>query len=326
LVAGPIERAVNLLPQLTRPRSPTSAQMGEAAWLIAWGYFMKVFVADNLAPMVDRVFGAPAPTGVEVLVAVYAFTLQVYCDFAGYSNIARGVSKLMGIDLMLNFDLPLFSRTPQERWSRWHISLSSWLRDYLYIPLGGSRGPQWAVNRNLFTTMLLGGLWHGASWNRVLWGAYEGALLVGQRFITLRLGLRRHPTPSDAVPDAPLGMLAALRGLGMGTRNLLLVLVNLHLFCLGLLVFRSHSLSQAWQMLGAVLSDFGHFATAMVSPLSLLYYSALLIAVEVVQYVKRDHLFVTRLPQPAQGIAYGLIAYLVLMHGATSEAFFYFQF
>ena len=141
LVAGPILRASRLLPQIIAPRTITPEQMRDGAWLIAWGFFQKIFVADNLAPLANAVFEPGAhPTGINVLLGVYAFAFQIYGDFAGYSNIARGMSKLMGIELIENFRFPYFVRTPQAFWRNWHISLSTWLRDYLYIPLGGNRG------------------------------------------------------------------------------------------------------------------------------------------------------------------------------------------
>jgi len=179
LVAGPILRASRLLPQIATPRTVSREQMCDGLWLIAWGFFQKIFVADNLASLVNMVFDPAAkPTGVNVLLGAYGFAFQIYGDFAGYSNIARGTSKLMGIELIENFRFPYFVRTPQEFWRHWHISLSTWLRDYLYIPLGGNRGSAARTNCNLLITMVLGGLWHGAAWTFVLWGAVHGAYLA----------------------------------------------------------------------------------------------------------------------------------------------------
>ena len=169
-------------PHRSTDRGRSRASSCETArWLIAWGYFQKIFVADNLARSSRRRSSIQrlAQTGINILLGVYAFAFQIYGDFAGYSNIARGTSKLMGIELI--DELP-FSRTwsgsPQAFWRNWHISLSTWLRDYLYIPLGGSRGSEWNTRRNLFITMVLGGLWHGAAWTFVVWGVYQGALLI----------------------------------------------------------------------------------------------------------------------------------------------------
>src|SRR5690606_31155747 len=135
-------------------------------WLILWGLYKKVFVADNLAKIVDPVYSDPSSaTGFLILIATYAFAFQIYADFSGYTDIARGTAKLMGFDIMLNFKLPYFATDPSDFWKRWHISLSQWLRDYLYIPLGGNRLGEWLTCRNLMITMALGGLWHGAAWN-----------------------------------------------------------------------------------------------------------------------------------------------------------------
>ncbi len=179
LVAGPIERAGHLMPQFETVLPVTFAMVRSGALLFAWGLFQKIVVADNLAPLSDAVFDAPqGKSGAATVVGILAFSLQIYGDFGGYSNMARGVARVLGFDLMANFNLPYFARTPQEFWQRWHISLSRWLRDYLYIPLGGSREGEAATARNLMITMLLGGLWHGAAWTFVVWGAFHGAIQV----------------------------------------------------------------------------------------------------------------------------------------------------
>ena len=182
LVAGPIERARHLMPQFETVRPIDREMITTGALLFTWGLYKKVAIADNLAPLVNAVFNEPAghTTG-AYLAAVLGFTFQIYCDFSGYSDMARGLARCLGFDLMANFNLPYFARTPSEFWRRWHISLSSWLRDYLYIPLGGNRGSALRVNYNLMLTMLLGGLWHGASWTFVVWGGIHGAILVVYR-------------------------------------------------------------------------------------------------------------------------------------------------
>lgn len=184
LVAGPIERASHLLPEICNPRTLKVKQTVDGIGLIGYGLFKKVVIADGLAGAVDAVYGTSgAVSSVDIAIATLFFALQIYCDFSGYTDIARGASKMLGIELMLNFRLPYFSRSPSEFWQRWHISLSSWLRDYLYIPLGGNRGGTFATYKNLMATMLLGGLWHGAAWNFVLWGGYHGFLLCVYRAI-----------------------------------------------------------------------------------------------------------------------------------------------
>jgi D-alanyl-lipoteichoic acid acyltransferase DltB (MBOAT superfamily) len=185
LVAGPIERGSDMLPQLHRRRELSLARLYEGSWLILWGLFKKVFVADNAATIVDLAFGdAGALSRGEAALGLYAFALQIYGDFSGYTDIARGTAKMLGFDFRLNFARPYLAVDPSDFWRRWHISLSSWLRDYLYVSLGGNRRGAWLTARNLILTMLLGGLWHGASWTFVLWGGYHGALLVAHRALS----------------------------------------------------------------------------------------------------------------------------------------------
>ncbi|MDD5618277.1 MAG: MBOAT family protein [Candidatus Omnitrophica bacterium] len=181
LVAGPIERAHNLLPQVEEFKGLklTRAGLRVAMVLLLMGYIKKVLVSDNIAPITDRYFSNFAELGsIYALSGVILFSFQIYFDFSGYSDIARGLAKFFGIELMHNFKQPYLAVSPSDFWRRWHISLSSWLRDYLYIPLGGNRKGKHRTNVNLMTTMLLGGLWHGASWNFVLWGGLHGMYLV----------------------------------------------------------------------------------------------------------------------------------------------------
>jgi alginate O-acetyltransferase complex protein AlgI len=171
LVAGPIERASRLLPQLREQFFLRSHQVQSGFQLALWGLFLKVVVADWLSLFVNAVYGAPEGHGRVVLAAAtYGFALQIYCDFSGYSSIAIGVARMFGIDLMENFRRPYLSTSIRDFWRRWHISLSTWLRDYLYISVGGNRHGELRTYLSLMITMLLGGLWHGASWNFVIWG------------------------------------------------------------------------------------------------------------------------------------------------------------
>jgi alginate O-acetyltransferase complex protein AlgI len=147
-------------------------------YLIVVGFFKKVAIADGVSPIVDQIFSSSGRvTWIDVVVGTALFAVQIYCDFSRYTDIARGISKLFGINMIVNFDQPYFATNPQDFWRRWHISLSTWLRDYLYVPLGGNHGNLAFVCRNLMITMLLGGLWHGAAWNFVLWGLYQGGAL-----------------------------------------------------------------------------------------------------------------------------------------------------
>jgi len=181
LVAGPIERGGHLLPQFSQTRTIARTMVIEGLWLMIWGMFKKVVVADNLAPLVEMVYHAPPNSSPMVILATIAFGLQIYGDFSGYSDIARGIARVLGFELMLNFNLPYLATNPRDFWRRWHISLSTWLRDYLYISLGGNRLGRTRTALNLWLTMLLGGLWHGAAWNYVLWGCWHGGGLVAHR-------------------------------------------------------------------------------------------------------------------------------------------------
>ena len=187
LVAGPIVRAKDFLPQLHKKIKLDSQQIQRGVWLIFLGLFKKIIIADLLGYLVvDDVFENPsAYSSVDLLVSLYAYTFQIYCDFSGYSDIAIGIALMLGFKLPANFNRPYLAQSPSDFWKRWHISLSSWLRDYLYISLGGNRGKKWFVMRNLVLTMLLGGLWHGAAWNFVLWGLFHGLILVTTRWVVV---------------------------------------------------------------------------------------------------------------------------------------------
>jgi len=306
LVAGPILRATRLLPQIATPRHTTSAQIPEGLWLIAWGFFQKIFVADNLAPLAARIF-APGSheTGINVLLGTYAFAFQIYGDFAGYSNIARGTSKLMGIELIENFRFPYLVLTPQEFWRHWHISLSTWLRDYLYIPLGGNRGPAWKTQRNLLITMLLGGLWHGAAWTFVLWGLYQGLLLIAYRPVAASI--------------------AAIRG---RAGRFAAWWMMFHLTCVGWMIFRAPSLGGLVSLAESLFANFAPAsvdAAGLLAPL-LLYTSPLLI-IHALEARADDVLVVTRMPVAARYMVYVATTYLILLFGNFGGSeFIYFQF
>ncbi|MEO2169827.1 MAG: MBOAT family O-acyltransferase, partial [bacterium] len=199
LIAGPILRGRELLPQIEEGGRPTADRNRRGIWLIGVGLLKKVVFGDFLlAPLVDAVYGNPGVTSAPMhLVATYAFAFQIYFDFSGYTDMARGIALLLGYELPLNFEEPYLSRNPTEFWRRWHMTLSRWLRDYLYIPLGGNRKGGVRTTINLFLTMLLGGLWHGAGWNFVIWGGLHGVLLSVHRPIRAR----RDPDTGIALGD-----------------------------------------------------------------------------------------------------------------------------
>jgi alginate O-acetyltransferase complex protein AlgI len=183
LVAGPIERARHMLPQYRSERKITAEMWRTALGLMLWGYFKKVVIADNAAVVVNKIFAVQDASFPVIWAGVFAFAVQIYADFSGYTDIARGTARLLGIDLMVNFDHPYLATSPSDFWRRWHISLSTWLRDFIYIPLGGSRCSTARASFNLMATFAISGLWHGASWNYVLWGVYWGALILLERFL-----------------------------------------------------------------------------------------------------------------------------------------------
>jgi alginate O-acetyltransferase complex protein AlgI len=232
LVAGPIERARHLLPQILNPRKVEWVDIEAGLGLIILGFFKKVVIADNLAPVVDSVFNDKVGGGLTVLLGTYAFALQIYGDFSGYTDIARGVSRLMGFHLSENFRQPYFATNPTDFWRRWHISLSSWLRDYLYIPLGGNRLGPLRTYCAMAITMLLGGLWHGASWTFVIWGAYQGALLI-----VYRLFRDKQKRGSDGQIGSP------------NLFQLLKVVGFFQFTCIGWLIFRA----QGWSDLSELV-------------------------------------------------------------------------
>jgi D-alanyl-lipoteichoic acid acyltransferase DltB (MBOAT superfamily) len=181
LVAGPIMRATNLLPQVETERRFSAAAARDATLLMVWGFFKKLVIADNVGVIANKVFALKAPEFYVLWAGVFAFCIQIYADFSAYTDIARGTAKWFGFDLIRNFEHPYLATSPTEFWRRWNISLSTWFRDYVYIPLGGSKHGPWQQARNVMITFLLSGLWHGASWNYVIWGAYHGLLLVMTR-------------------------------------------------------------------------------------------------------------------------------------------------
>ena len=306
LVAGPIVRAKELLPQLSLNPKLDPRQTTQAYYLIALGLLKKAVIADLLAVnLVDRVFETPALyTSVETLLGVYGYALQIYCDFSAYSDIAIGSALLLGLTLPANFETPYRATDLSAFWRRWHISLSSWLRDYLYIPLGGSRDGSAKTYRNLAVTMLLGGLWHGAAWTFVVWGAMHGVGLALTRLFTRGRSGRQ------------LGLLR--RGLGL--------LLTFHFVCLSWIFFRAPDFSQAGAILSQLASATG--GTANISPLLwLLLLAGAATHVLPASLEQATLALLQRLPAPLLGV--GLVAVVVIVKlAATSSVvpFIYFQF
>ncbi|MBU0679603.1 MAG: MBOAT family protein [Verrucomicrobia bacterium] len=309
LVAGPIERAKHLLPQVQLPRHITCKMVRDGAWLILLGYYKKVVLADNLAGFVDQVFNKPQEAqGLIIIIGAVAFAFQIYGDFSGYSDIARGLAKLMGFDIMLNFRMPYFACNPSDFWRRWHISLSTWLRDYLYIPLGGNRKGTLMTYRNLMLTMLLGGLWHGAAWNFVAWGLYHGILLVIHRLMQPVL-----VRVSESLPVKP-AILRFVNGL-----------VFFLFTCFGWFLFRVNHLGDMTVLLGNIFSPFTF--NGKIALLSLACFALPLVLLDALQEVHDDMMVVKRWKAPVRLCCYAFVCASILLCGAVQQhAFIYFQF
>jgi len=308
LVAGPIERAGHLLRQLQGERRLKQGDFAEGLYHILIGLFKKVFIADNLAPIANHIFDTPAAdlTATEMLIGTYAFAFQIYGDFSGYSSIAQGVSKWLGIDLSYNFRMPYFSRSPSEFWQRWHISLSQWLRDYLYIPLGGNRRGPTRTHINLLLTMLLGGLWHGANWTFIAWGAWHGLLLIAYRIV----GTERFEQPAGSKAIAVLQ-----------------ALLMFHFVCVGWIFFRAESISQAFALIGALGHGFAVTDFALYAGSLLLFFTAPLFVYEWLAYRRNEMLLALSQPVWQRVALYGyFIAMVVVFPPLTQQVFIYFQF
>jgi D-alanyl-lipoteichoic acid acyltransferase DltB (MBOAT superfamily) len=307
LVAGPIERAKDLLPQLYNKLSPTKDQLKEGATLIVLGLFRKVMIGDTAGRIVDHIFGnLHLYKSIEIIAAVLLFGIQIYADFSGYSKIARGTAKLLGIELMVNFEQPYLSRNITEFWRRWHISLSSWLKDYLYITLGGNRKGQARTYINLMITMLLGGLWHGASWNFVIWGGLHGFYLAAHKFFSKG---KTEYDPITRLKDIPKVMLTFV------------------LVAFTWLFFRATSWESTQQIFYAIFdwqaSEYAHIFTQI-----LLSYFVLTFALDIVEN-RFGHTFVLRFKSISirLGILISLfVVTLIYIFQSKPLPFIYFQF
>ncbi|MCC6436867.1 MAG: MBOAT family protein [Acidimicrobiales bacterium] len=353
LVAGPIVRAAEFLPQLEQKLDPRRIDLTGALALIGAGLFKKVVISSYLASsIVDPIFEHPGRhSSLELLLGVYGYAVQIYADFSGYTDIAIGIALLLGIRFPQNFDRPYSAVSIQEFWRRWHMTLSNWLRDFLYIPLGGSKGGRDRRDRNLFLTMLLGGLWHGAAWTFVIWGAYQGAGLVlerrvkenreltasrrrGRQLALVRLGAETDTTAAggdrpaaasgfdelaDPDPqDAPRFTDRQRRWIGR--------IVTFHFICVGWIFFRSDSVGTALHILWRILTAWG--GGPLVTPLLVGTIAACLAVQFIPRPVTRNALAeLSRLPATVQAGLFGAFLVLVDVLGPAGVApFIYFQF
>jgi D-alanyl-lipoteichoic acid acyltransferase DltB (MBOAT superfamily) len=318
MVAGPIERPQNLLPQFHAPVTFQSQNIFQGVELMLWGLFKKVVIADNLALIADPVYQNPAlHSGWPLVVATYAFAIQIYCDFSGYTDIARGAARTLGYHLMLNFDRPYHSRSIAEFWRRWHISLSTWFRDYLYIPLGGNRVSAGRHYFNIMVVFLLSGLWHGASRSFIVWGGLHGMYIIcGSQTYALRQRLWK------------------TTGFGDNTfvRTVVETLVTFHLVWFSWIFFRAGSLRDAKNVL-ANMAQLAHSGVSALGQLDNFHRTGLVISLLILataHHIQRACGFrnlTCRLPALARvGIFCGGVVWTLLFGQFTSHDFIYFQF
>jgi D-alanyl-lipoteichoic acid acyltransferase DltB (MBOAT superfamily) len=313
LVAGPIERAGRLLHQFRRKRTVTADMLSSGALLIALGFFKKLAIADAVAPYATRAFSSVQTAPWHMLVTgAWFFAIQIYCDFSAYSDIARGVARLLGFNLMVNFNQPYFSTSITEFWRRWHISLSTWLRDYLYIPLGGNRCGRIRSLLNVIITMILGGLWHGANWTFLLWGTLHGCYVVIHR---LMLRGRKLPAASGT------------RGTGFRLKCFIKGLLTFHLVLLAWIVFRCTSLAETWQYMTGLVSLRNIQQLDMLLYYRLAFFILLLLFIDIPQYRNRCHEAMLSWHWAFRGVAIGVMIVLTILLAPSNETpFVYFQF
>lgn len=313
LVAGPIERATNLLPQFEKPRKFDYGEAVDGMRQILWGLFKKIVVADNCAVYVDQVFNTyQDQTGSTLLLAAILFTFQIYGDFSGYSDIAIGTAKLFGIRLMRNFNVPYFSRDIAEFWRRWHISLTTWFRDYVYIPLGGSRCSKAKVIRNTFVIFLLSGFWHGANWTFIAWGAYHAFLFLP----LILLGKNRKHT--DIVAAGRI--LPTFKEAGQ-------MVLTFFLAAIGWIIFRAESIGQGWEYVCGIANK-SLFAIPNAKGLTGLFLCVIFMLI--VEWVHREKEYPFTLfflkKSVARFAVYFVLLFMVFAFGGHAVNFIYFQF
>ncbi len=312
LVAGPIERATNLLPQFQKPRVFDYMQAVDGCRQMLWGFFKKMVVADMCAVSANAFLNNPHVDGLGVWLGVLCFTFQIYGDFSGYSDIAIGCGKLFGINLMQNFAFPYFSRDIAEFWRRWHISLTTWFRDYLYIPLGGSRGSKWQKVRNVFIIFLVSGFWHGANWTFILWGAFHAACFLP----LLLLGQNRKYLGEVAEGK----VLPSFRELGQMLGTFLLAYF-------GWLIFRAPDIQTVWIWFKRMFSPqhFDWLISMGETDQALTAVAVMLI----VEWLNRTKLYgCARYPmwRWVRLVIYFILLYAIVVYAGENQEFIYFQF
>lgn len=319
LVAGPIERPQNMLWQFHKEHSFDAQRVSDGLKLMAWGLFKKIVIADNLALVVNSVYGNPTSVnGLSLVIATYFFAFQIYCDFSGYTDIARGASRVMGIELMQNFNRPYFSKTISEFWRRWHISLSSWFTDYVYIPLGGNRCAKWKWFRNTMIVFLLSGLWHGANWTYVIWGGLNGFYLV---FAIISKDIRAKITKRTGIDKFPY------------INKMVKVFCTFNLICFSWIFFRASSFTEAVTIIKRIFMDFSlkiDLGRAGVSRYQLALGCGVIFLLLAVQLFQRNRKIINELNNRPVAyrwvIYYSALIFIIIFGVFNTSSFIYFQF
>jgi len=311
LMAGPIERAKKLLPQIENIRTISYEGFRDGGWLILWGVFKKVYIADNLAPYVDwGIQKGGAQTSLDIYLVMIAFSFQIYCDFSGYSDMARGLAKLMGFNLRINFNLPFLASNPSELWRRWHITLSNWFRDYVYASLRKLHPSRLMNIVSLMLTMMLAGLWHGADWHFVFWGAAWGITLVIHRLLQPFISTfkKKHALINRYIHWPS-------------------VILTFHIWLITLVFFVSPSLKQAFSMIEIMLAHFNSSPSSASDAARLLFYISPVFLIQALQY-NQGHLDVLKGQSATLRIAiYASLLILLWTNGSQNlNEFIYFQF
>lgn len=315
LVAGPIERATNLIPQFQQQRHFDSAKAVDGMRQMLWGFLKKVVIADNCAAVIDNNWGNYAELpGLTLFLLGVLFTFQIYCDFSGYSDIAIGCARLFGFNLMRNFNYPYFSRSIPEFWRRWHISLTTWFRDYIYFPLGGSRCDKWKVIRNVYIVWALSGLWHGANWTFVCWGLFHATLLVIYNLLDINTKYKNVVAYGRYLPNV---------------KDALQIASTFFLVVIGLIIFRAETMTQAVEYLSAMVTN-KFFGSIPQNGITYLCYGIALLVVEWLQRDKQHALQFTNIkPFNYRLVRWGvyyLILIIITIYAGSSQTFIYFQF
>ncbi|WP_439152753.1 MBOAT family O-acyltransferase [Winogradskyella sp.] len=325
LVAGPIERASHLLPQFYKTHHFNYKQVKSGLLLIAFGLFKKMVIADRVAILVNQVYNNPSDyQGIDVIVATILFAFQIYCDFSGYSDIAIGAARTMGFDLMKNFDSPYFSKSITEFWRRWHISLSTWFRDYVYIPLGGSRNGKYRTYANLFIVFLVSGLWHGAAMTFVIWGAIHGIIIVFEKAISK--------------PRKSLYSKLKLKKEGI-IPNIIFVPIVFSIVCFAWIFFRANNFSDALTLISNInFSNISNLTNGKIYDLGLVKPEFIVAVISILSLVifewshKKNNMqhVVAKQILPIRWLFYLIIVFTILIFGIYGEnqvsEFIYFQF